>query len=123
MPDILAANVTYTEVAGKRRLVGRPPHFENIVDVVFGNNSLNYPTGGVPLSANKLGMPSGVVEEIVVLDQGANAKGFKVEPDLTNLKLKFMVEDTVGVDTPLAEHTNATFVPNPATVRLRVIGF
>lgn len=128
MADIAAGNVTYTEGTGSvaNRLVGSPPHYSNIVVVAFGNNTLTYPTGGVPLTAAKLGMPSGVVEAIEIIDQGTNAKGFKIEPVLTTPsapKLRFMVEDTVGTNTPLKEHTNATFVPNPATIKLRVTGY
>lgn len=124
MPNIVAANVTYTPVPGGRRQVASAGgnRFEQLVDVSFGNNSLTYPTGGVPLTLAGLQMPT-KVEVIDVVDPGANAGGFQFSPDLTNLKLKVFIEQTIGTNTPLAEHTNATFVPNPATVRLFVIGF
>lgn len=133
MPDITSADVTYTPVAafyanGRRQISGSVgPRFEQTVDVVFGDNSKTYPTGGIPLTLAGLQMPT-LVEEMRVVDQGSNAKGFKIEPVVSGTagtapKLRFMVEDTVGTNTPLKEHTNATFVPNPATIRLVVVGY
>lgn len=127
MADIAAANITYTEgVNGYARRLdgGHPPRYTADVRVAFGNNTLTYPTGGVPLNANKLGMPQGIVEGIIVLDQGTASKGFKIEPVIAATPLlRFMVEDTVATNTPLKEHTNATFVPNPASILLRVTGY
>jgi hypothetical protein len=133
MADIATTDVTYTPVAafyanGRRQVSGAVgPRFEQMIDVVFGNNTLLYPTGGVPLTKAGLQMPT-IVEEIRVVDQGTNAAGFKIEPVVSGTagtapKLRFMVEDTVGTNTPLKEHTNATFVPNPATIRLLVVGY
>lgn len=121
MADIASGNVTYSEVAGAKALTGMPPTFRNLVTLVFGDNTLTYPTGGIPLLKAKLGC-SNVVDTLKVLDQGANAKGFKFEWDKANSKLKVMVEDTVATNTPLKEHTNATFVPNPATLLVEVTG-
>ena len=123
MADIAATDVTYTEVAGARRLQGFPPRIYNRVSLAFGNNTLTYPTGGIPITTSKLGMPQGVVESLDIVDQGANAKGFKFEWDSTNSKLLVLIEATVGTNTPLAQHTNATFVPNPATVVVEVTGY
>lgn len=133
MADIAASDVTYTPVAafyanGRRQVSGAVgPRFEQMLDVVFGDNSLTYPTGGVPLTLAGLQMPTRV-EEIRVVDKGANAKGYMIEPVVSGTagtapKLRFMVEDTVSTNTPLKEHTNATFVPNPATIRLLVVGY
>jgi hypothetical protein len=126
MPDIVAANVTYTPVPGGvnggQTLTGFPPRYRRLVKLAFGNNSLTYPTGGVPLTAAGLGLPDGVVESVRVIDQGTNAAGFKIEWVQATNKLRFMVEDTVGTNTPLKEHTNATFVPNPATILVEAIG-
>lgn len=124
MADIASGNVAYTEVAGTRRLDGgRPPFYTAQYSIVFGNNTLTYPTGGIPLLASKFGMPQGVLLKVQVVDQGANAGGFKFEWDKANNKLLVRVEDTVGTNTPLKQHTNATFVPNPATLIVEVQGY
>lgn len=122
MADIAAANVAYTEVAGARRLEGFPPRYSNRVSLVFGNNSLKYPTGGIPLTASQLGIPT-TVESLKVLDQGVNAEGYKFEWDSVHNKLLVMIEQAVGTNSPLVEHTNAAFVPNPATVIVEAVGF
>lgn len=121
MADIASGNVTYTEVAGAKRLQGMPPRFTNLVTLAFGNNTLTYPTGGIPLLKASLGCANSL-DELEVLDQGANAKGYKFEWDKANNKLLVLIEATVGTNTPLAQHTNATFVPNPATLLVKVIG-
>ena len=122
MADIAATDVAYTEVPGAKRLQGFPPRIYNRVALAFGNNTLTYPTGGIPLTTSKFGLPS-TLESLDVVDQGANAKGFKFEWDSTNNKLLVLIEATVGTNTPLAQHTNATFVPNPATVVVEVTGY
>jgi hypothetical protein len=123
MADIGASDVTYTPVAGGSSLFGRPPKYRNRVTIAFGNNTLNYPTGGIPLSATKLGLPQGQIESLRVIDQDANAKGYKFEWNSVNNKLLAMVEDTVSTNTPLKQHTNATFVPNPATLIVEAVGY
>lgn len=122
MADIAAGNVVYTEVAGTRITEAHPPRFKAQISLVFGNNALTYPTGGIPLTASGLSMPS-TVESLKVLDQGSNAKGYKFEWVKATNKLRVMVEDTVATNTPLKEHTNATFVPNPATVIVEATGY
>lgn len=71
MPDITAADVTYDTGVDSidRRLSGRPPHYDALVGITFGDGALTYPTGGVPLLASKLGMPNGVIEAIIIVDQ------------------------------------------------------
>jgi hypothetical protein len=119
MADIAAANVTYT-ITERQALPGVGTR--NVVTVVFGDNTLTYPTGGVPLDKQKLGCPNSL-SKLVVVDQGANAKGFKFEWDKANNKLLVLIEAAVGTNTPLAQHTNATFVPNPATLIVEAVGY
>lgn len=120
MPDIAAADVTYTHAPGNVNYE-RGLGIRRLVIIAFGNNSLTYPTGGVPLDKVKLGCPNSL-RSLQVLDQGANARGFKFEWDKANNKMLVNIEAAVGTNTPLAQHTNATFVPNPATLLLEVTG-
>lgn len=176
MADIAAGDVTYT-ILSEERSGGTRNKRKNLVQLAFGNNVLTYPTGGVPLTKGKLGCPT-QVDRFVVVDQGANAKGYKFEFDRTNTKLLVLVSGAVvahthdikviggaptGIDEPLgveggdtlakdaatdrtiagsasatkggvvaggsasaaalAQHANATFVPNPATLIVEVEGF
>lgn len=123
MADIAAGDVTYTQnVNGARRVAGTPPRIEDVVQLVFGDNTKTYPTGGIPLTLAGLGLTS-FIDSLVVVDQGANAKGYKFEFDRTNLKLLVLIEQAVATNTPLAQHTNATFAPNPATLLVSVKGW
>lgn len=138
MADIAVTDVTFT-VLRRTKPWGTRQEAEIEATVAFGNNTLTYPTGGVPLSTstdptNKdsggtqvsrgcaaLGCPA-VLQELHVMDQGANAKGFKFEWDKANNKLLVLTETTVATNAALAQHTNATFVPNPATLVLKCKG-
>jgi hypothetical protein len=84
MADIAASDVTHTLVGGtQRRKNGR---YEAVFSVVFGNGTLTYPSGGIPLTKGKLGCPSDL-EELIIMDQG-NANGFVYKWDRTNNKLR-----------------------------------
>jgi hypothetical protein len=84
MADIAASNVTHTLVGGtQRRKSGR---YEAVFSVVFGNGTLTYPSGGIPLTKSKLGCPSDL-EELVIMD-GSNGDGYVYKWDRTNNKIR-----------------------------------
>lgn len=67
--DLTAADVIYTEAGyPKRHLEGMPPLYKNQVTVSFGDGAKQYPATGVPLTGTKLGFPSGIVEEVLIVD-------------------------------------------------------
>lgn len=76
MADITAADVTYTVAPYPKgsRLFARSPRYDNVVTLEFGDGALTYPTNGIPLSGSGLGMPSNIVEVVIVFSQfgGAN---------------------------------------------------
>lgn len=71
MADIAAADVIYSTGVGSidRRLSGIPPHYDTKATISFGDGVDTYPAGGIPLLASKLGMPSGVIEAVIIVDQ------------------------------------------------------
>jgi hypothetical protein len=88
MVDIVAANVTITVQkrlkAGKRR--------RNRCKIEFGNGSLTYPAGGVPMPAAKsFAMNGGVLEYLVITD-GNDASGLIWKYDQDNKKLRAYVQ-------------------------------
>jgi hypothetical protein len=104
MADIAYANVTFTLVAGRERKTGGVKSLREVeATIAFGNNTLDYPTGGVPITGKThlgvteatracraLGFPEELLE-LIILDQSANAKGYKFEWDRTNNKILAMV--------------------------------
>lgn len=58
MPQIGTADVTYTLVSEKS--TPSSPLTERIFTIVFGDGSLTYTNGGIPLSKSKLGCPQAI---------------------------------------------------------------
>lgn len=84
MADIAAANVAYTMVKQSTLADSRKM---NVVKLVFGDGSLTYPSGGIPLTKGKMGCPV-TIDSLVVFDQGTS--GYKYQFDKTNMKLIIM---------------------------------
>lgn len=81
MANLSAGSVTYT-MKNIRRLGNSK--VSNRVQLAFGDGSLTYPAGGIPITIGKLGCPN-VVESLVVYDQGTS--GYKYQYDTANSKL------------------------------------
>lgn len=120
MADIAANNVTYTLQAGtEKRIQGK---YEAQFSIAFGNGSLTYPTGGVPLAKASLGCPNSL-EELVLLDP-ANANGFVYKWDKTNNKLRIYQGDNDGAsDGALVELAGGSATPAAATLIAKVRGW
>lgn len=75
MADILAANVTYTEVAGSAKKLNPKGGTRRQYDVAFGNAALTYnSTTNVPLTKASLGCPT-VVSSLKALSRTTGAAG------------------------------------------------
>jgi hypothetical protein len=93
---------------------------------------LTYPTGGVPITgATHLGVTEQVracaglecptqLDDLTII---SNSTGLKAEWDKATNKIKFYAEQAVALNAPLLEHTNATFAPNPCTLRVIAHGY
>lgn len=84
MTDIVAANVSYSFKAKDRMFKGRRG-FSNRGTITFGNGSLTYPTGGIPLTKGSMGCPR-VLRGLEIFSSGGS--GYKFELDAANAKLK-----------------------------------
>lgn len=116
MADIGASDLTYTAqnpVNGAHAGGGRIRRVFKITTA-----AANYPTGGLPLTAAKLGCPT-VIESLKILeDSGADAYRYKWDKSAN--KLIVLVDDAVsGVP---AEHANAAFT-SPDELHVEVIGY
>lgn len=120
MADIAATDVVYTiNQATNKVISGRR---EAIFSIVFGNGALTYPTGGVPLTAAKLGCPNNI-EEFLFMD-AANANGFLYKYDATNNKIRiYQGDNDNAADAPGIELIGGSATPAAATLKAKVVGW
>lgn len=83
MADIAAGDLTYALV--KQRKEDSSNKVINLT-VAFGNSTLTYPSGGIPLTSAKLGTPNEIVSLIV--DGPASADGIIYKYDKANNKIR-----------------------------------
>ena len=86
MPDIAAGNVTYTLQEGTQYSSPADPRRCAVYKIGFGNSTLTYPSGGVPLTKAKLGCPTHIVAlEIIDI---SDADGLAYKYDYENAKIR-----------------------------------
>ncbi len=124
MTAIVAANVTYSNV--NQRVEGQAPYKRVSATIVFGNGSLTYPTGGIPLVAGNLGCAR-EIQSFGFVDESAG-DGYIYKYDKTNQKIRIYQSGGIavsgGVDTaatPLVEVTTA-YAPAATTLKVEVWG-
>lgn len=83
MADIAASDVTYTLV--NARTMGDSRKL-NRVRLAFGNGTLTYPAGGIPVTIGKLGCPT-VVESMIVVDKGTSTNAYNFMYDQSAVTL------------------------------------
>lgn len=75
--DVVATKVGKTEIGKVSKT--------HVMDLAFGNGSLTYPTGGVPLSVSKLGMAR-EIHSVQIADE-SSGDGFQYKWDRVNNKI------------------------------------
>lgn len=83
MADIASSDVTYTLVKQRKEESG---HKAINLTVAFGNATLTYPAGGIPLTAGKLGCPNSIVE--LLIDGPSSGDGLMYKYDKANNKIR-----------------------------------
>ncbi len=111
MADIASSDVTYTQTS---KSIGESGYRTFNFTLAFGNSTLTYPSGGVPLVAGNLGCPN-QIRSFVISDPGS-ANGNVYKYDITNNKIRiyrgagFTPAGTVAAPTftgsPLGTHTH-----------------
>lgn len=119
MAAIAAANVTVTVNSEIR---GGPKQKRNRVTIAFGNGSLTYPSGGVPMPAiGSFGMVT-ALDGLVMIDAHA-ANGFLYKFDRANRKIRIYQGDNDNAsDAALIELVTAT-APAAASLIAEAIGW
>ena len=83
MADIAAGDVTYTVTKQRKEESGNKI---NSVTIAFGNSTLTYPSGGVPLTKASMGCPNAITS--AVLEAANSGDGLVYKYDKTNNKIR-----------------------------------
>lgn len=119
MADIAAGDVTYTLL---KQSIGESGYKHYVFTVAFGNGSLTYPSGGVPLTAGKLGCPNQIIK--LNLFSPASANGLVYKYDAANNKVRIYQGDySEAADGPLVELAGGSATPAAATLYVEALGW
>ncbi len=94
MADIASGDVTYTL---QKKVVGESSYREFMWKLQFGNGSLTYPAGGIPLTKPSLGCPN----QILALNMydANDGSGYVYKYDSENNKLRIYQSTSGGTNT------------------------
>ena len=121
MADIAAGDVTYT-VQESTQGVDGASNWTAVYKVEFGDGTLTYPSGGVPLTKAKLGCPAHV-KAISLLDAN-DASGLVVKLDYAGLKVRLYEGDFAGTaDAALVELDSGSDAPAAQVLYVEVKGY
>lgn len=109
MPAIVAANVTYT--IDKREKLVRSK--QNQVQIVFGDGALTYPSGGIPLTVNGLGL-SKAVDSLKILE--GNANGYRYEWDKSANTIRIMRQNLRTGSTAVAAAESGALIEDSQAI-------
>ena len=86
MAALAASDLTYTLVAGTDQTVGDSRYSAQFT-VAFGNGSLTYLTGGIPLTKAKLGCPNSLEEVVIVEDAAGDGFLYKYDKSAETIRM------------------------------------
>lgn len=118
MADIANTDVTYSFIQKDKMFLGRRGYSARGT-ISFGNGTLTYPSGGIPLIKGKIGLPR-VLRSIKILE--SNAKGYQFEYDVSAEKIRLFQSPSKAV-TGNASAPTVSFASNSGNVAAdKVIG-
>ncbi len=120
MAQIAAADVTYSEIAGLANASPGRPMVERGMVISFGNGTLSYTNGGIPLTKASLGCPT-ALKTLVMMDE-ASSTGYVPKLDYSNLKIRLYQNDTAAAVGQLVEVLTSAAVA-AVTLKVLVAGF
>lgn len=123
MADIAVGNVTHLVL--NARTMGDSRKL-NRVRLSFGNSTLTYPAGGIPISKAKCGLPV-IIESMVIVDKGVSGYGFIYDQSAEKIVMiqapvqshthDIKVIGGLTADEPMAVNASVIFSKNAATNR------
>lgn len=122
MAQIASADVTYAYIEGTGQAEPSRPATQRQFTVQFGNGTLTYTNGGIPLDKAKLGCPTGL-QYLIMLDSG-NTVGYvpKWNQTANTIRLYQDANVTAAAAAALTEVSTATAVTS-TTLRVLVQGY
>ena len=121
MPDLASSDVTYT-INNREQADGGL--IRNQVTIAFGDGALTYPSGGVPLDANKMGLPVGEIRSLKIVERNLAADGFDIDYDKSANKLLMYKYDYDAVaDGGAITLVATTDTPAATSLEVEVIGY
>ena len=105
----------YTILSNKKLEDGRKMV---VATLAAGNGSLTYPSGGIPVSAGGLGLPSGQIDSLDIIDQGAD--GYVYTWVKSSGKILSQVESETSAH--VLQQTDTSVTPTIA-LTVQVIGY
>ena len=85
MTDIVAANVSYSFNIRDKEFKGRRG-FSSRGTISFGNGSLTYPSGGIPLTKAKIGLPR-VLRSVFIEESNASLYTFEFDYSAQTIRI------------------------------------
>lgn len=122
MPQIATSDVTYAYVEGSAKATPSDPSIKRTFSVSFGNGTLTYTNGGIPLDKVKLGCPT-ALRSLIILDAG-HAVGYVPKWNMTanTVKLYQDANITAAAAAALVEVLTSAAV-SATTLRVLVEGY
>jgi hypothetical protein len=94
MAQIGASDVTYTLVEGSQFASPSNPQFSAIFTVAFGNGTLTYTGGGIPLTKAKLGCPATIRELYIINESSGDGFQYKYNHTANSIQMYQMDSHT-----------------------------
>lgn len=93
MAQIAAGDVTYSAIQGLATACPSDPEKKQGMVISFGDGTLTYTNGGIPLTKAKLGCPA-VIKEFIIMDSG-HGNGYVAKYNYTASTIKLYQDANV----------------------------
>jgi hypothetical protein len=117
MSAITGVSYSYS---GKPKEIGESGYRTFYTQISFGDGTLTYPSGGIPLDFGKLGCPVDM-RDISILPDSSGVDGYVYKVDLVNKKLMIFEVPAASDLTSAAPLTELANTVAPAATVLKVV--
>jgi len=122
MAQIAASDVTYAVIEGAAQACPSDPQMERAFTISFGNGTLEYTNGGIPLTKAKLGCPANI-QQLHIMDM-ASTGGVVAKWNYTANTIRLYQDANVTAAAAASLTEMLTSAAVPATVlRVMVKGY
>ena len=119
MANIGATDVTYT-IRDRQKIQGR---YLVQAQIGFGNTSLTYPSGGIPLTKAKLGLPT-QISSLEIIESNGKALLYEWDRSADTIRIFNPTQETdANTNKAGVEYVAATTAPAVTVLEVEAIGF